>query len=1148
MDAQQFIEYWSGRGGSERANYQKFINELCQLIGVTPPEASHAEDERNEYVFEKRVRAMDLEGEDGHYNFIDCYKRRHFVLEAKQSNKRMRGTGAAAASGDLFGGALPVKPVPATTAAWDRMMKQARQQAENYAKYLPEWPPFLLIVDVGHVIEIYADFSGLGKRYKPFPDSRSHRISIPDLADPAIRERLRAIWTDPMSLDPAAKRAEVTKDIAYRLARMARTLEKRHDAKEVALFLMRCLFTAFAEDVGLLPADAFLKLLKQAEGNPQFLPRYLTPFWQSMDKGSEFDPMIGAPVRHFNGGLFKNAQALPLTAEELAELVTACQRDWRHVEPAIFGTLLENALEVGERGRLGAHFTPRAYVERLVIPTLIEPLQADFRATLALAEGRRAAGDIKGAVELIRAFHRDLCQVKVLDPACGTGNFLYVSLELMKELEGEVLLALEELGAGAQAVLDMQGLTVGPQQFIGLEKNPRAVPIAELVLWLGHLQGHLRLRGPESLSDPILKPIETVREMDAVLTWKKRELVLDDDGRPVTRWDGVSLRLDPHTGRQVPDETRCREVERFIKPAKAPWPKADFIVGNPPFIGGKDLRQELGDGYAEALWAAYPHMPGGADFVMYWWDRAADEVREGRARRFGFITTNSITQTFSRRVIKRHLDAKKPLHLCFAIPDHPWADAQGSAAVRVALTVGVAGPGEGLLKQVAAEGAANPNDGAIAVTFSIEQGVILPDLTIGADVAGAVPLRANERIAGTGVKLHGDGFIVDPHVANALGLGVNEEVGKVIKPFINGRDLMARSRGLMVIDLYGLTDLEVREKFPSIYQYVKDRVYTQRVAKITSKDSEQYAKEWWLFGKTRPEFRRSIEGFSRYIATCRTAKHRVFSFVDGRIMPESKVVYVSSASPCILGILSSSTHVKFAEAAGGWLGVGNDATYNHSECFYKFPFPILTPAQEARIGALAEELDGLRKRVLADNDGRFTLTDLYNVLEKRRAGAVLTPAEKDVYDAGHVGVLLDLHHDLDRAVADAYGWPADLSDRDILMRLVALNKERAAEEGRGLVRWLRPEFQNPGGAKVQSQMAADLGDAPVAAKRPSWPKLPAEQVQALLRTLAAANSALPAEEVARAYKGARGKQVKDMLDLLVSIGQARRVGEGRYAA
>lgn len=1144
MDAQQFIEYWNGREGSERANYQKFITELCAIIGVPAPEASHGEDERNEYVFEKRVRAMDIEGEDGHYNFIDCYKRRHFVLEAKQSNKRMRGIKEAAASADLFGGSLPVKPVPATTAAWDRMMKQARQQAENYAKYLPEWPPFLLIVDVGLVIEVYADFSGLGKRYKPFPDSRSHRITIPDLADPAIRERLRAIWTDPLSLDPAAKRAEVTKDIAYRLARMARTLEKRHDAKEVALFLMRCLFTAFAEDVGLLPADAFLNLLKQAEGNPQFLPRYLTPFWRSMDKGSDFDPMIGAPVRHFNGGLFKNAQALPLTADELSELVTACQRDWRHVEPAIFGTLLENALEVGERGRLGAHFTPRAYVERLVIPTVIEPLQADFRATVALAEGRRAAGDIKGAVELIRDFHRSLCQVKVLDPACGTGNFLYVSLELMKELEGEVLLALEELGAGAQGLLDMQGLTVGPQQFIGLEKNPRAVPIAELVLWLGHLQGHLRLRGPESLSDPILKPIETVREMDAVLAWKKQEQVVDDSGKPVTRWDGVSMRLDPHTGRQVPDEAQVRPVERFTEPKPAPWPKADFIVGNPPFIGGKDLRQELGDGYAEALWAAYPHMPGGADFVMYWWDRAADQVREGKARRFGFITTNSITQTFSRRVIKRHLDARKPLHLSFAIPDHPWADAHGSAAVRVALTVGVAGPGEGLLKQVVREGAANPNDGAVDVDFSIELGLILADLTIGADVVGAVPLRANEGISCPGVKLHGAGFLVTPEQAMGMGLGKLPGLENHIRLYRNGRDLTGHNRGLMVIDLFGLTCEEVRARYPAVYQWVLDRVKPERDQNTRASRREK----WWIFGEPISTFRPALKSVARFISTVETAKHRIFQFIDSEILPDNKLINFALPDACHLGILSSRIHTTWALAAGGWLGYGNDPVYVKTRCFDAFPFPILTPAQEARIGALAEELDGLRKRVLAEHDGRFTLTDLYNVLEKRKAGTVLEPAEKDIYDAGHVGVLLDLHRDLDRAVADAYGWPVDLPDRDILMRLVALNKERAAEEARGLIRWLRPDFQNPGGAKVQAQLSADLGEVAVAAKRPSWPKLPAEQVQALLRTLSAANTALPADELARAFKGARGKQVKDMLDLLVSIGQARRIGDGRYAA
>lgn len=835
MTPESFIDYWRDKGGLERANYQRFINELCRVLEVPEPDASSEDDGKNDYVFERRVRALDVTGEDGRNNYIDCYKRHCFVLEAKQSKKRQRAE-ETAPTADLFGAlpsALPrvhAGPAPhaGPTASWDRMMKQARAQAERYAKALPsEWPPFLVIVDVGHVIETYADFTGLGKAYLPFPDSRTHRVALDDLTRPDIRARLKAIWEDPKALDPAAHRAEVTRDIARRLARVARSLEKRHHPKSVALFLMRCLFTAFAQNVGLLPENSFLDVLRQAGANPEHLPRYLTPLWRSMDKGNEFDPFIHAKVRHFNGGLFKDAEALSVNAEEMGELIAACARDWRNVEPAIFGTLLENALDKGERGRLGAHFTPRAYVERLVVPTVLEPLMEDWGTSQALAEAARARGDDAGAVAEIERFHRALCAVRVLDPACGTGNFLYVALELMKRLEGEVLLALRDLGV-AQDSLELTGHSVGPQQFLGLEKNPRAVPVAELVIWIGHLQWHLRERGPESLPEPILRPYETIREADAVLSWSREELARDAQGRPVTRWDGVTMRTDSFTGREVPDETRTVELKTYHDPRPADWPEAEFVVGNPPFIRGSEFRQEFGDGYAEALWRAYPHMPGQADFVMYWWDKAADRVRGGLVRRFGFITTNSITQTFARRVVRRHLTVKQPLHLAFAIPDHPWADGAGTAAVRIAMTVGAPGSGFGVLKKVVREGTAPDRDGAIPVELSIAVGAINADLTLGADVSGAFVLRANDGLSSPGVKLHGDGFIVTPAEADALGLGKVAGLERHIRPYRNGRDLTGRSRGAMVIDFFGFEEREARSSFPDAYQWVLDRVKPER--------------------------------------------------------------------------------------------------------------------------------------------------------------------------------------------------------------------------------------------------------------------------------------------------------------------------------
>ena len=503
-------------------------------------------------------------------------------------------------------------------------MRAAKQQAEGYARALPKehgWPPFILVVDVGHVIEVYADFSGQGKNYAQFPDRDGYSIPLEGLRDPDVRARLRAVWTDPQSLDPARRSAEVTRDIAERLARIARSLEGKHDPEEVAEFLMRCLFTMFAEDVGLLPERGFEEMLGRMVGTPQHFAPALESLWKVMDEGG-FAANFEETVKRFNGALFRNRKAIALEADEIRELHVASGRDWRDVEPAIFGTLLERALDKRERAKLGAHYTPRAYVERLVVPTIMEPLRADWEAALADAHALEAEGDRDAALRRVKDFHHKLCTTRVLDPACGTGNFLYVSLELMKRLEGEVLDALEGLGEDAPRFV-MEGETVGPRQFYGLELNPRAVVIADLVLWIGYLKWQLRTLPADRLSEPLLHAYGTIRRQDAILAYDKQELLRGQDGKPLSRWDGVTMKLHPITGEEIPDPDAKVELYRYENPRPAEWPEAEFIVGNPPFIGGKDMRAELGDGYAEACWKARPKIPGGADFVMHFWDEAA---------------------------------------------------------------------------------------------------------------------------------------------------------------------------------------------------------------------------------------------------------------------------------------------------------------------------------------------------------------------------------------------------------------------------------------------------------------------------------------------------------------------------------------------
>ncbi|MEQ8603757.1 MAG: class I SAM-dependent DNA methyltransferase [Marivibrio sp.] len=1161
--ARAFIDKWAASDGGERSNYQLFLTELCALIGAPKPEAASADESRNAYVFERAVPNRRLDGPDSR-NFIDLYKRGCFVLEAKQSAKRVdqlrevrqleidmpaQRTGSGRRGG----------------AQWDVMMRNARAQAERYAKNLPAaegWPPFLVVVDVGHVIELYADFSLQGKHYAQFPDRTAFRIHMEDLADETVRERLRRVWTDPESLNPARRSAEVTRDVAALLAELSKSLETRllkERAKEgpearravaelVATFLMRCLFTMFAEDIDLLRKGVFTQLLEDYADRPERVHLALEEMWSTMNKGG-FSPALREDVKKFNGGLFREASALPITADELKWLTIAARRDWKDVEPAIFGTLLERALDPQERHALGAHYTPRAYVERLVVATLIEPLSDEWTDVHAAAQQYRDDGEIKRAREAVAAFHRKLCEIRVLDPACGTGNFLYVAMELMKRLEGEVLEALSDLGG--QDNFDLDRMTVDPHQFLGIELNPRAAAIAELVLWIGYLQWHFRTRGRGAeVKEPILKNFANIECRDALLAHDGEELQRDGQGRPVSRWDGRTMKLHPVTGEEVPDDAARIELKRYKNPKAARWPEADFIVGNPPFIGGKDLRAELGDGYAEALWKARPHMPGGADLVMHFWDKAAETARAGKARRFGFITTNSITQKFSRKVIERHLGAKKPLSLLFAVPDHPWMKAADRAAVRIAMTVGAAGEHDGVLRRVIHE--ADLNTDAPTVMLDATEGKIWSNLTVGANTTAATPLLANEWLCSPGVKLHGAGFIVTPQEAKGLGLGSTPGLERHIRPYRNGRDLTSRPRGVMVIDLFGLTQDQTQERFPEVYQWLHDRVRPDRQARTgATKDATEYARRWHQFGKPRSELRKAMASLIRFIATVETSKHRFFQFFDAQVAPDNMLVCIALEDAFHLGVLSSRIHVAWALAAGGRLGVGNDPRYNKTRCFDPFPFPDPAPPVRERIRDLGEKLDAHRKQVL-DRRKQLTMTKLYNVLEKVRAGETLGEAERDVYDAGLVGVLQSLHDDLDAAVADAYGWPLELSEAEILQRLVDLNAARAAEERRGKIRWLRPAFQAPKAPASQQtdQMEAELVAAEAKAQKPSLPSDLPDQVRAIRGVLTASDGILLPEEVASRFRQGRRVQrkVEDVLRTLVVTGRAERAGDGYLSA
>jgi restriction-modification enzyme MmeI-like protein len=696
-----------------------------------------------------------------------------------------------------------------------------------------------------------------------------------------------------------------------------------------------------------------------------------------------------------------------------------------------------------------------------VIATVMEPLRNDWNATLSTASRQRAADRPQDAVKTILSFHHQLCGTRILDPACGTGNFLYVSLELLKRLEGEVLEALADLG-GQEMLRGLQGHTVDPHQFLGLEINPRAVAIAELVLWIGYLQWHFRTKGGMP-DEPILRAFHNIKEENAVLQ-ADAVLARDAKGLPKTRRDADGADVEVYT---------------YKNPRRADWPPADFIVGNPPFIGGKDLRARLGEEQAQALWRAHADMNESADFVMYWWNRAAEILTASGSvlRRFGFVTTNSITQVFQRRVTERYLSGKSPLSLVMAIPDHPWTKATSdAAAVRIAMTVAEAGTHDGLLHEVTRESGLDTD--APVIEFSTLRGRINADLTVGVDVTLTKPLLANEGVCSPGVKLHGNGFIVTPAQAAALGLGRRPGLDDHIRTYRNGRDLTSKPRGVMVIDLFGLSAEEVRQCFPEVYQHLLSTVKVDRgkqVERSPTACSQQYLRDWWFFGVPRQGLRSALAKQHRYIATVETAKHRVFQFLDADVLPDNMLVAIGSDDAYTLGVLSSRLHVVWSLAQGGTLE--DRPRYSKSRCFDPFPFPDTNDLQKHRIRQIAERLDARRKRVLAEHE-QLTLTGLYNVLEKLRAGtarADLAAADRRIFDDGLVGILKEDHDKLDAAVVTAYGWPADLPETEILTRLVALNKERTQEEAQGLVRWLRPDYQIPKFGTAGAKAQLDLG-------------------------------------------------------------------------
>jgi len=1046
MTPQAFIAKWHGNPLSEKAGAQSFFLDLCDLLGVAKP------DDSENYCFERGATRTGA----GH-GWADVWMRGFFAWESK-------------APGKDLGVAL--------------------KQLMTYALALDN-PPLLVVSDRSR-IEIHTHFTGT--------PSEVHSITLEDIGQPQNLQKLRWLFESPERFKPQRTTYAVTEEAARKMGKLAERLNAQgRTPLQTAHFLIQCVFCMFAEDARLLPEKLFETVLDKSNPDGAKAQSRLTELFTAMRRGGDF---ALETIPYFNGGLFEQIEVPPLTTEDVVQLLDAARMGWGEIEPAILGTLFERGLNPDMRSQLGAHYTDPATILKLIRPVIEAPLLAEWQAVkmqiAALLEKHNQGGKgSKTARDDAQAafihFIQRLKGYRFLDPACGSGNFLYVTLELLKRLEGEVLQVLEQLGGNKK--LELQGFHIRPEQFHGLELNPRAVAIAQLVLWIGFFQWHYRATGTADTGDrPLLPKQKTIVEQDSVLACKARAQLHDSDGKPVTIWDGITTKTHPVTGREVPDEEARIPVYDYAAPSRPEWPEADYIVGNPPFIGCKRMIDALGDGYTEALRQAWKGaVPDSADFVMYWWRKAAELLAAGGVQRFGFITTNSIHQTFNRRVLEPFLaDDVNPIHLDFAIPDHPWVDSADGAAVRIAMTVATPGSGPGTLAMVTDE--KEGENGEVTVALEAKTARIAANLRSGADLTTAAQLGANAGISSMGMMLAGSGFIVTPEEAVVLGLNTIPGVDQHIKPYRNGKDLTDQPRGVMVIDAFGLTLENLQKHFPAIYQHLLIHVKPER----DQNNRKAFRERWWVFGEPRRTFRPALVGLVRFITTPETAKHRVFHFLDGKICPDHRLVNFAVDDAWILAILSGAVHVRWALAIGGRLE--DRPVYNKSVCFETFPFPTPDEEQKARIRDLGERLDAHRKRQ-QELHPDLTLTGLYNVLEKLRTGETLSDKERKIHDDGLVSVLKQIHDALDAAVLNAYGWTdlttgGPLADRlakadatsetleqEILSRLVALNHERAKEEAEGKIRWLRPDFQSPKD-KSEKPKTARLMPAPEKLSKP----------------------------------------------------------------
>lgn len=940
MTADRFIAKWRAAELKERSAAQEHFIDLCRLLDEPTP--AEADPSGTFYAFERG--ASKTTGGDG---WADVWKRGHFGWEYKGKRKDLNA---------------------------------AFVQLQQYALAL-ENPPLLVTCDLERFV-IRTNWTNTV--------SQTHELSLDDLRDADTRAKLKWVLSDPERLRPGTTREALTGKAAAEFAALARALRERgHEPEDVAHFINRLVFCMFAEDVGLLPNDMFSRMLAAAAQGGDFAALAGALFGAMRSGG-----MVGFErVEWFNGGLFDTDEALPLEPADVELCRRAAALDWGEIDPSILGTLFERGLDPAARAQLGAHYTDRDKIMRIVEPVIVRPWLAEWEtaktaitaalakpATSSAARNRaRAAAEAtyRGFLDRLRAF-------RVLDPACGSGNFLYLALRSLKDLEHRAGLEAEALG------LQREFPRVGPENVLGLELNPYAAELARVTVWIGEIQW-MRRNGFDVPRQPILRPLGTIENRDAAL---------GDDGEP------------------------------------AAWPAADVIVGNPPFLGGKRLRDALGDAYVERLFAAYAgRVPAEADLVAYWVANAWDAVSAGEVKQVGLVTTNSIRGGANRRVLEPVAAAGA---LFEAWADEPWV--QDGAAVRVSLLC------------FGREAAPAP----VLDGHAVER--INADLTgAAADLTRARRLPENAGVAFMG-DTKGGAFDVPGELARqwlAEPLNPNGRPNAdVLRPWANGMDVTRHPSGKWIID-FGWTMGEAEAAlYEAPFAHVAEQVRPERAGNRR----EMYARYWWRHVEPRQGMCRALADLPRYIATPRVAKHRVFAWLPAATVPDSQIIVIARADDATFGILHSRFHEAWALRLG--TALEDRPRYTPSSTFETFPFPpgmtpdvpaaALEASPEARaVAAAAAELDRLRTAWLNPSDLVRIEPEVVpgypdRLLPRDDAAAALLAKRTltNLYNA-RPAWLANAHAKLDAAVAAAYGWRADIATDDALERLLALNLERA---------------------------------------------------------------------------------------------------------